>query len=184
MSNQKLEENNKNVGIHKKNKNLDEILSKGGGVNESTILGNKYEPQGTVLIKRKMKYTEVILFDQIRNPETKKIEKIRSGNEKIFEGKIFTVVGVTPTKDFLILWNNNGTPDHATINKRDIEYYSPIKNEDGLLIPINLTSIQEKSYIKKARKNKLHNKEISQLLASQKYDDINKLWNVLIKKYD
>lgn len=154
-------------GSNKRNEEIMKRLSNGEQLTVQDIIGDGYEPQGTVLLYPKMEYTKLIL-------EAKK--------EHLWEGKIFTCVGVTPTGDYLALFNNGGVMDYATIDKRDVKQYAPIKNVDGLLVPINLDDIEEKIYIKNAKENNHHNKEIAELLASEKYDDT-ELFKALRLKY-
>lgn len=155
------------IGLNGKNQEIMERLSKGERIGTEELIGDKFEPQGTVLISPEMKHTKLI---------------VEAGLQRFWVNRIFTVVGVTPHHDFIVLFDNGGTPDYATIDKRDVRQYAPIKNEDGLLIPINMHQLQEMSYIRNAKLNPHHNQEVSNLLASFKYEG-DELYKALTQKY-
>lgn len=155
------------IGKNGKNKEVMERLSKGEKVSVQDLIGDKFEPQGTVLIKPQMKHSKLIIEANMVN---------------LWVNRVFTVVGVTPMYDFIVLFDNGGQPDYATISKLDVRQYAPIKNEEGILVPINMPELQELSYIRNAKANPHHNKEVADLLASEKYEDM-ELYKALTKKY-
>jgi hypothetical protein len=154
-------------GLNKRSKEMMKRLSDGEQLTVQDVIGDKFEPQGVVLMKSEMKHTELI---------------IEAGKEKYFESRILTVVGVAPTGDYITLFQNGPDMDYATINARDVKRYSPIKTVDGTIVPINMNEIQELSYIRLAKFNEHHNKEVADLLASEKYDD-DEMYKALTTKY-
>jgi hypothetical protein len=143
------------------------LLSENGSLLTKDLLGEQYEPQGLVKLNKQMKHTKLI---------------IQANKQNHFQDKIFTVVAMTPTGDYIVLFKNGNETDHATINGLDVQRYSPVKSFEGLLIPIQMDDLEEKIYLMRAKQNQYHNLEISRLLASDIYEG-DELYKALTQKY-
>jgi len=133
----------------------------------SDFIGEKYEPQGIVLLSKEMKHTLLII-------EAKK--------QSHFQGKVFTVCAMTPGGAYIILWKNGNVTDHAMIDARDVESYSPVKSVDGILVPIHMVHLEEELYLYRAKLNSYHNQEIAELLSSRRFEG-DELYKALVSKY-
>jgi len=139
------------------------------------ILSNKrkyeFEPQGSVLVK------------EIRDYEWRKdvYKKVKG-----YSGKVLTVLGISEFREFIVLVNNPGQ-DPIVFNLREDEVvvYVPIKNMEGLFIPINMPKEAESYYFGCATMNGNHNAEIINLIVMYTTDKITYeiFYNTVTKKY-
>lgn len=107
---------------------------------------------------------------------------LEAKKQKHFENKLFTVCGVTPGAAYIILWQNGDVPDHAMIDHRDVDHYAPVKSLDGILVPIHMNHLEEQMYVYRAKMNRLHNKEIGEIIASKRFEG-DDLYKALTSKY-
>lgn len=125
-------------------------------ISEETIkiLSNKksyeFEPQGSLIVGD-------IKFQKWREDFWDRIKELK--------GKVLIVLGITEFHEFIVLIQQIGRdPLVFNIKEDETELFLPIKNMEGMLIPINMPKQSETYYFGCATMNGNHNSEIIDLI--------------------
>lgn len=131
----------------------------------------EFEPQGSAMVGTiKPQEHRKDIWDRIKD----------------LKGKVLNVLGITEYADVIVVLNEKGRdPLVFDLKEEEVHLFVPVKNMEGLFIPINMKKEAELYYVGCASTNGTHNSEIIDLIIRYEQNNISydMFYNSVTKKY-